>query len=151
MENKSLFSQGIISSETTNEAQPQTYVQPSTKFESQEEEEDINMLPAIYFLEQNFQFRHNVLSGMVEYKKNGANDIPFQPLTNAGLNTLIIKAKVDMPEETNLKSDIKTYLESDMIPLHDPVKEYFTAFQNGMELTVLQISGSASLIFRTRR
>lgn len=29
-----------------------------------------------------------------------------------------------MPEEANLKSDIKTYLESDMIPLHDPVREY---------------------------
>ncbi len=123
MENKSLFSQGIISSETTNEAQPQTYVQPSTKFKSQEEE-DINMLPAIYFLEQNFQFRHNVLSGMVEYKKNGEDDIQFQPLTNAALNTLIIKAKMDMPEEANLKSDIKTYLESDMIPLYDPVREY---------------------------
>lgn len=123
MENKNLFSQGIISSETTNEAQPQTYVQPSTKFENQEEE-NMNLLPAICFLEQNFQFRHNVLSGMVEYKKNGENDIPFHPLTNAGLNTLIIKAKVDMPEEANLKSDIKTYLESDMIPLHDPVKEY---------------------------
>ena len=123
MENKSLFSQGIISSETTNEAQPQTYVQPSTKFKSQEEE-DINMLPAIYFLEQNFQFRHNVLSGMVEYKKNGEDDIQFQPLTNAALNTLIIKAKMDMPEEANLKSDIKTYLESDMIPLYNPVREY---------------------------
>lgn len=151
MESKDLFSQGIIGSETTNEAQPQTYVQPSTKFESQEEEEDINMLPAIYFLEQNFQFRHNVLSGMVEYKKNGANDIPFQPLTNAGLNTLIIKAKVDMPEETNLKSDIKTYLESDMIPLHDPVKEYLYSLPKWDGVDRIEISGSASLIFRTRR
>lgn len=32
--------------------------------------------------------------------------------------------KVDMQEEANRKSDIKTYLESDMIPLHDPVREY---------------------------
>ncbi len=84
----------------------------------------MNLLPAICFLEQNFQFRHNVLSGIVEYKKNGENDILFQPLTNAALNTLIIKAKVDMPEEASQKSDIKTYLESDMIPLHDPVNEY---------------------------
>lgn len=123
MENKNLFSQGITSSEAVNEAQRQAFEQPIAKHETQEEE-DMHLLPAIYFLEQNFQFRHNVLSGMVEYKKNGANDIPFQPLTNAGLNTLIIKAKVDMPEEANLKSDIKTYLESDMIPFHDPVKEY---------------------------
>lgn len=123
MENKNLFSQGAISSETTNEAQTQTYGQQSTNFETQEEE-NMNLLPAICFLEQNFQFRHNVLSGIVEYKKNGENDILFQPLTNAALNTLIIKAKMDMPEEANLKSDIKTYLESDMIPLHDPLKEY---------------------------
>ena len=37
MENKNLFSQGAISSETTNEAQTQTYGQQSTNFESQEE------------------------------------------------------------------------------------------------------------------
>ncbi len=123
MESKNLFSQGIICSETTNEAQKQTYEQPSTKSESQEEE-NANLLPAICFLEQNYQFRHNVLSGMVEYKKNGEDDMMFQPLTNAGLNTLIIKAKIDMPEETNLRSDIKTYLESDMIPIHNPMKEY---------------------------
>ena len=123
MESKDLFSQGIIGSETINEAQTQTYDQPSTKSEKQEEE-NANLLPAICFLEQNFQFRHNVLRGIVEYKKNGEDNNPFQPLTNAGLNTLIIKAKVDMPEEANLKSDIKTYLESDMIPLHDPVREY---------------------------
>ena len=123
MENKNLFSQGITSSEAVNEAPTQAFEQPTAKPETQEEE-DMNLLPAICFLEQNFQFRHNVLSGIVEYKKNGENDILFQPLTNAALNTLIIKAKVDMPEEASLKSDIKTYLESDMIPLHDPVKAY---------------------------
>ena len=117
------FSQGITSSEAVNEAQRQAFEQPMAKPETQEKE-DMHLLPAICFLEQHFQFRHNVLSGIVEYKKNGANDIQFQPLTNAGLNTLIIKAKVDMPEEANMKPDIKTYLESDMIPLHDPVKEY---------------------------
>ena len=123
MENQKLFSQGIMSSETANEAQAQSSEQLMAKPKTQEEE-DMNQLPAICFLEQNFQFRHNVLSGIVEYKKNGEDNIQFQPLTNAALNTLIIKAKVDMPEEASLKSDIKTYLESDMIPLHDPVKEY---------------------------
>ena len=38
MENKNLFSQGAISSETTNEAQTQTYGQQSTNFETQEED-----------------------------------------------------------------------------------------------------------------
>ena len=123
MENQNLFSQGLIGSEAVNEAQAQASEQPMAKPEDQEDE-NRNLLPAICFLEQNFQFRHNVLSGIVEYKKNGDDDTLFQPLTNAGLNTLIIKAKVDMPEEANLKSDIKTYLESDMIPLYDPVREY---------------------------
>ena len=123
MESKDLFSQSIIDSETTNKAQTQTYEQTSTKSENQEEE-NANLLPAICFLEQNYQFRHNVLSGIVEYKKNGEDNIQFQPLTNASLNTLVIKAKVDMPEEANLKSDIKTYLESDIISLYDPVREY---------------------------
>ena len=126
MENKKLFFQSITSSEAVNEAQTQAFEQPMAKPETQEEE-DMHLLPAICFLEQNFQFRHNVLSGIIEYKKNGEDDIQFQPLTNAALNTLIIKAKMDMPEEANLKSDIKTYLESDMIPLHDPVKEYLNS------------------------
>lgn len=68
MESKDLLSQDIVGSETINEAQTQTYDQPSTKSEKQEEE-NANLLPAICFLEQNFQFRHNVLSGIVEYKK----------------------------------------------------------------------------------
>lgn len=102
MEKKSFFSQGIISSEATNKAQTQTYEQQSKKSECQEEE-NANLLPAIHFLEQNYQFRHNVLSGMVKYMKNEENDFLFQPLTNAGLNTLIIKAKVDMPEKANQK------------------------------------------------
>ena len=37
MESKDLFSQGIIGSEAVNEAQTQTYNQPSTKSKKQEE------------------------------------------------------------------------------------------------------------------
>ena len=120
MESKNPFSQGSISSETISITPSQTPVETSNK-----EEESEPMLPAITFLEQNYQFRRNVLSGMVEYKKNGQDDSQYQSLSNATINTFIIKAKVEMPDETNLKSDIKTFLESDIIPLHDPVKEYF--------------------------
>lgn len=120
MESKNPFSQGSISSETISITPSQTPVETSTR-----EEESELLLPAIAFLEQNYQFRRNVLSGMVEYKKNGQDDNLYQSLSNATINTFIIKAKVEMPDETNLKSDIKTFLESDIIPLHDPVKEYF--------------------------
>ena len=54
MENKNLFSQGFIGSEPVNEAPTQAFEQPTAKPETQEEE-DMNLLPAICFLEQNLR------------------------------------------------------------------------------------------------
>lgn len=88
MESKNPFSQGSISSETISIAPSQTHVETSTK-----EEESELLLPAITFLEQNYQFRRNVLSGMVEYKKNGQDDNQYQSLSNATINTLYNKGK----------------------------------------------------------
>ena len=47
-------------------------------------------LPAEYFLEQHYNFRRNVLSGMVEYKKSDEPDEKYARLTSEALNTIYI-------------------------------------------------------------
>ena len=80
-----------------------------------------NLLDVEYHLEHNYQFRRNVLSGMVEYKKNGDPDKSFSRLTSEALNTIFIKAKREIPDDTSLKTDIKAYVESDIPPVYNPV------------------------------
>ena len=80
-----------------------------------------NLLDVEYHLEHNYQFRRNVLSGMVEYKKNGEPDEKFSRLTSEALNTIFIKAKREIPDDTSLKTDIKAYVESDIPPVYNPV------------------------------
>ena len=80
-----------------------------------------NLLDVEYHLEHNYQFRRNVLSGMVEYKKNGEPDESFSRLTSEALNTIFIKAKREIPDDTSLKTDIKAYVESDIPPVYNPV------------------------------
>lgn len=80
-----------------------------------------SLLDVEYHLEHNYQFRRNVLSGMVEYKKNGEPDESFSRLTSEALNTIFIKAKREIPDDTSLKTDIKAYVESDIPPVYNPV------------------------------
>lgn len=80
-----------------------------------------DLLAVEYHLEHNYQFRRNVLSGLVEYKKTGEPDENFSRLTSEALNTIFIKAKREIPDDTSLKTDIKAYVESDIPPVYNPV------------------------------
>ena len=82
-------------------------------------------LPAEYFLEQHYNFRRNVLSGMVEYKKTDEPDEKFARLTSEALNTIYIIGMREMPDVSELKSDIKTYVESSIPPVYDPICQWF--------------------------
>lgn len=55
MENLKTFSQGFTCFETANEAQTQATEQPMANVGTQEEE-NMCLLPAVCFLEQNFNF-----------------------------------------------------------------------------------------------
>lgn len=83
-----------------------------------------DLLAVEYHLEHNYQFRRNVLSGLVEYKKTGEPDENFSRLTSEALNTIFIKAKREIPDDTSLKTDIKAYVESDIPPVYNPVVEW---------------------------
>ena len=108
------FAQGEMRSEMPETAS----VNPETNATKKVEE---SLLDVEYHLEHNYQFRRNVLSGMVEYKKTGDPDENFSRLTSEALNTIFIKAKREIPDDTSLKTDIKAYVESDIPPVYNPV------------------------------
>ncbi len=108
------FAQGEIRSEMSETA--------SENSESNAPEMVENDLLAVeYHLEHNYQFRRNVLSGLVGYRKTGEPDENFSRLTSETLNTIFIKAKREIPDDTSLKTDIKAYVESDIPPVYNPV------------------------------
>ena len=108
------FAQGEMRSEMPETASVNPEANATKKVED-------NLLDVEYHLEHNYQFRRNVLSGMVEYKKTGEPDESFSRLTSEALNTIFIKAKREIPDDTSLKTDIKAYVESDIPPVYNPV------------------------------
>ncbi len=108
------FAQGEIRSERSETASDNPEANAPEMVEN-------DLLAVEYHLEHNYQFRRNVLSGLVEYKKTGEPDENFSRLTSEALNTIFIKAKREIPDNTSLKTDIKAYVESDIPPVYNPV------------------------------
>ena len=108
------FAQGEIRSEMSETASENPEANAPEMVEN-------DLLAVEYRLEHNYQFRRNVLSGLVEYKKTGEPDESFSRLTSEALNTIFIKAKREIPDDTSLKTDIKAYVESDIPPIYNPV------------------------------
>ena len=108
------FAQGEIRSEMSETASENSEANALEMVEN-------DLLAVEYHLEHNYQFRRNVLSGLVEYKKTGEPDENFSRLTSEALNTIFIKAKREIPDDTSLKTDIKAYVESDIPPVYNPV------------------------------
>ena len=108
------FAQGEIRSEKSETASENPEANAPEMVEN-------DLLAIEYHLEHNYQFRRNVLSGLVEYKKTGEPDENFSRLTSEALNTIFIKAKREIPDDTSLKTDIKAYVESDIPPVYNPV------------------------------
>lgn len=108
------FAQGEIRSEMSETASENPEANAPEMVEN-------DLLAVEYHLEHNYQFRRNVLSGLVEYKKTGEPDENFSRLTSEALNTIFIKAKREITDDTSLKTDIKAYVESDIPPVYNPV------------------------------
>ena len=104
------FVQGEIRSEMSstasnnNEAMVTTKTLTAENITENEVKETIDdtQLAIEYHLEQHYHFRRNVLSGMVEYKKIEETDDKYVRLTSEAVNTIFIKAKRDMPDDTSL-------------------------------------------------
>jgi predicted P-loop ATPase len=74
-----------------------------------------------------YRFRQNILNGNVEFstKLNDGTFGPFKPLTQKAINSIILHAKENADEEMkNPQADIKLYVDSDEVPLYNPIGEY---------------------------
>ncbi len=85
------------------------------------------MLVIEQFLNENYLFRRNVLNGKVEFaiKSEDGNIHEFLPLTETAQNSMIIRAKREgLLEKKSPKQGILEYLESDEVPVFNPIADY---------------------------
>ena len=76
------------------------------------------------FLNDNYLFRRNVLSGKVEFKVRTELTADFRPLTQEALNSIIIRALREGLDETcNPKADITMYVNSEEVPSYNPIQD----------------------------
>ena len=86
------------------------------------------------FLNENYRFRRNELSGKVEFANvlNDAEDNPidpsesdYRPLSQEALNSIIIRAKrEEVVEKGNPKADIELFVHSEEVPLNNPIRQF---------------------------
>ena len=100
------------------------------------------------FLMENYRFRRNILNGKVEFlaKPSGkaervilpkataegstscASDeaeLDYRPLTQAALNSIVIRAKrEEVLEKGSPKTEITEYVESEEVPEYNPAQEF---------------------------
>ena len=99
------------------------------------------------FLMENYRFRRNILNGKVEFatlpkaaqtaegNTAGMSDslscgfdevnLEFRPLTQAALNSIVIRAKrEEVLEKGSPKSEIKDYVESEEVPEFNPIQVF---------------------------
>ena len=78
------------------------------------------------FLNEHYRFRRNVLNGKVEFMTlPEGEDAHWRPLTQEALNSILLKAEREqIMEEGSPVSQIKMYVQSEEVPLFNPVKEF---------------------------
>ena len=92
------------------------------------------------FLNENYRFRRNVLNGKVEYanlpKETGATlsgasdeaELIYRPLTQAALNSIVIRAKREQVlEKGSPKAEITEYVQSEEVPEYNPVQDFLSS------------------------
>ena len=81
------------------------------------------------FLQENYEFRRNALSGKVEFRKVAENDetAGWRVLTPEVLNTIVRKAKLEDIVDGSPRTDIEEFIFSDATPVYDPIQDYLLA------------------------
>lgn len=80
------------------------------------------------FLQENYAFRRNLLSGKIEFAERTANEVqPFRVFTKEEENSLAGVVCEALPDVTEVKTTIKTVVESRLTPDYDPIREYILA------------------------
>ncbi|MGN0309543.1 MAG: hypothetical protein ACI4C3_02995 [Bacteroides sp.] len=85
------------------------------------------LLEAESFLNENYQFRHNLLSGKTEFKRL-PDATAWEVLTEMAVNSIILHAKREgIGGKRSPKNNIEELLHSNQVPLFDPIREYLDA------------------------
>ena len=86
------------------------------------------MLEVEQFLNDNYLFRFNELSGKVEYVTLPSDDKPeWRVLTQKSLNSIIIRAKREqICEKGSPKTDIMEFVQSDEVQTFNPIQDYLS-------------------------
>ena len=82
----------------------------------------LQMMRTEIFLNENFEMRKNLMTGVAEYREKYADDQTFKPLTEEVRNTMTIRAT-----ELGLKSwdrDVNRFIDSTRIEQYDPVNTW---------------------------
>ena len=84
------------------------------------------LLAVEQFLQNNYLFRRNVLSGKIEFATLPAKDEPeYRELTPEAEMSIIIRARKELADEKcNPKTDIQDLLRSEEVRAHDPIREF---------------------------
>ena len=87
-----------------------------------------NSLAVEQFLSDNYQFRHNVLNGKVEYRTISTEQADYQQvwraLTPEAVNSIVRKAKQENITKNSPKTDILEVIHSDATPTYNPIWEF---------------------------
>ena len=82
------------------------------------------LLEAESFLNENYQFRHNLLSGKTELKRL-PDASAWEVLTEMAVNSIILHAKREgIGGKRSPKNNIEELLHSNQVPLFDPIRDY---------------------------
>ena len=85
-----------------------------------------SVLAVELFFNENYRFRRNVLSGKVEFATQA--DDAWRPLTQAALNSIVIRAKrEEVLEKGSPKAEITEYVQSEEVPEHNPVLAFLSS------------------------
>ena len=78
------------------------------------------------FLQENYEFRRNVLSGKTEFRRVAENDNTalWSVLTSEALNSIVRRTKLEDIVDGSPRTDIEEYIFSDATPVYDPIQDY---------------------------
>ena len=83
------------------------------------------------FLQENYEFRHNVLSGKTEFREINDNGKTgeWSAVTYKTMNSIVRKAKMERIGKNSPRTDIEEYINSDAVKDFDPIKDYLDSLR----------------------
>lgn len=82
------------------------------------------LLPVEVFLQQNYEFRYNILSGKMEFRSRNNHESAFVHLDKKMLNGIVLHARRELPKEKALKQQLSECIYSPRTPDFNPVGEW---------------------------